>query len=37
MDDMIRDEYDAYLEQHISNVKKGFDWICSNMPELIRV
>lgn len=28
-------EYDSYLEQHKSNVKKGFDWIKNNLPELI--
>ena len=28
-------EYDLYLEQHKSNVKKGFDWIKNNLPELI--
>lgn len=28
-------EYDLYLDQHKSNVKKGFDWIKNNLPELI--
>lgn len=29
-------QYDQYLNQHKSNVKKGFDWIRDNLPELIR-
>lgn len=28
-------EYDLYLEQHKDNVRKGFDWISQNIPELI--
>lgn len=28
-------EYDKYLEQHISNVKKGFDWVCKHLPEVL--
>lgn len=28
-------EYDRYLEQHISNVKKGFDWMKENIPEYV--
>ena len=28
-------EYDLYLEQHKSNVEKGFDWIKNNLPELM--
>ena len=27
--------YDQYLNQHKSNVKKGFDWIRDNIPDLI--
>jgi len=27
--------YDQYLTSHKSNVKKGFDWIRDNLPELI--
>lgn len=26
--------YDLYLEQHKSNVKRAFDWIRENLPEL---
>jgi hypothetical protein len=33
--DKMSREYDLYLEQHKSNVKKGFDWIKNNLPELI--
>jgi len=29
-------QYDQYLNQHKSNVKKGFDWIRDNLPELIK-
>ncbi len=28
--------YDQYLTNHKSNVKKGFDWIRDNLPELIK-
>lgn len=28
-------QYDQYLTQHRSNVKKGFDWIVENLPELL--
>lgn len=28
-------EYDRYLEQHISNVKKGFDWMKENIPQYV--
>ena len=28
--------YDQYLVYHKSNVKKGFDWIKDNLPELIK-
>lgn len=28
-------EYDLYLEQHKANVRKGFEWIKKNLPELI--
>lgn len=28
-------EYDKYLEQHISNVYKAYDWIRRNLPELL--
>lgn len=27
-------QYDNYLEQHRGNVKKGYEWICKNLPEL---
>lgn len=29
------DEYDNYLTQHIGNVQKGYEWIKTNLPELI--
>lgn len=29
-------QYDRYLEGHKANVKKGFDWIRENLPELIK-
>ena len=28
-------EYDLYLEQHKGNVRKGFEWIRDNLPELV--
>lgn len=28
-------QYDQYLERHRSNVKRGFDWIAKNLPELL--
>lgn len=28
-------EYDLYLQNHKANVKKGFDWIKENLPDLI--
>ena len=29
-------EYDSYLNQHIENVRKGFNWIVENLPNLIQ-
>lgn len=29
-------QYDNYLKNHIGNVGKGFDWINSHMPELMK-
>lgn len=29
-------EYDLYLEEHKSNVAKGYRWIRENLPELIK-
>lgn len=31
----VRNKYIDYLKQHISNVRKGYQWICDNLPELI--
>jgi len=28
--------YDLYLEQHKGNVKRGFEWIRDNLPELLK-
>lgn len=28
-------EYDNYLEQHKANVRKGFEWLQENIPELV--
>ena len=33
-DDMMRDEYDKYLEDHITAVKRGHEWLIINLPEL---
>lgn len=32
----IKNKYDEYLTQHIANVKKGYDWLCLYLPELIK-
>lgn len=29
-------QYDQYLKQHKGNVKKGFEWIRDNLPELLK-
>lgn len=29
-------QYDQYLDQHKANVKRGFDWISENLPELLK-
>ena len=29
-------QYDEYLKQHKGNVKKGFEWIRDNLPELLK-
>ena len=29
-------QYDKYLDQHKANVKRGFDWIQENLPELLK-
>lgn len=28
-------EYDLYLQNHKANVKKGFDWVKENLPDII--
>jgi hypothetical protein len=27
--------YDQYLVDHKSNVRKGFEWLCENLPEVV--
>lgn len=27
-------EYNQYLEEHIANVNKAYDWLCAHFPEL---
>lgn len=29
-------QYDQYLTQHRANVKRGYDWLCDNLPEIIK-
>ena len=29
-------QYDSYLEQHKANVKKGFEWMRENIPEVLQ-
>lgn len=36
VDDLMRDEYQDYLESHILNVKNAFNWFLYYMPELFR-
>ena len=35
--DKMREDYDNYLTQHISNVKNAFDWLVENLPELFKL
>lgn len=28
-------QYDQYLANHRANVKRGFDWLCENLPHSI--
>lgn len=29
-------QYDQYLERHRSNVKRGYDWLCENLPDITK-
>lgn len=29
-------QYDQYLAQHRANVKRGFDWLCENLPNIMK-
>ena len=29
-------QYDQYLAQHRSNVKRGYDWLCENLPDVVK-
>lgn len=29
-------QYDQYLAQHRENVKRGFDWLCENIPHIMK-
>lgn len=31
----MSEQYDEYLDQHRENVRKGYDWLCENLPEVI--
>lgn len=31
----LAEQYDAYLKQHIGNVKKGYKWLKENIPSVI--
>lgn len=31
----MREQYDVYLEKHKANVKRAFEWIRDNLPELL--
>lgn len=32
--EQMKQEYEAYIEQHKTNVGNGFDWLIMNLPEL---
>ena len=32
--EQMKQEYEAYIEQHKTNVGNGFDWLIINLPEL---
>lgn len=29
-------QYDQYLAHHRSNVKRGYDWLCENLPDVVK-
>ena len=29
-------QYDKYLANHKKNVKKGYDWLLENLPDLVK-
>lgn len=29
-------QYDQYLARHRANVKRGFDWLCENLPHIMK-
>lgn len=29
-------QYDQYLAQHRSNVKRGYEWLCENLPDVVK-
>ena len=33
-DDSIKEQCDLHINNHITNVKKGFEWLKSNLPQL---
>ena len=28
-------QYDQYLTQHRSNVRRGYEWLCKNLPDVV--
>lgn len=28
-------QYDQYLEHHRSNVRRGYEWLCKNLPDVV--
>ena len=36
IDDLMRDNYNDYLDKHINAVRLAFSWLCINLPELIK-
>ena len=31
----VKEQYDDYLSSHIGNVQKGYDWLKTNLPEVL--
>ena len=36
-DASIKDQYNDYLTTHISNVKRGYEWLKDNLPDILAI